>query len=220
MGNFGDNEFSFPRFLKVPFVFVPKGNLPPLDWMAAHPGFVKFAANFVPRPQSASPTDPTAKPETSATEEPVPEAVPPGNRRHDIWPTVPPLSMEGDPRLARPFPERLLKIVPPPRALFTPLPDTRPEWLRRIVPPPEPEEPPDRLPTFDAFFAKQHEGMDPALQMMDADGHASVVRAGMKHLDAHNGDVHAALAAAKRARAAGPKAVRTAPSKGQAEGDS
>lgn len=35
---------------KVPFLFVKHGDPLPLEWMAAHPGWVKFPATLVPRP--------------------------------------------------------------------------------------------------------------------------------------------------------------------------
>lgn len=190
MWNFGDNEFPYPSFLKVPFVFVPKGNPLPLDWMAAHPNFVTFAATFLPRPQPGLP--PEAEPGTAS---PPPEADRVQNHHDDIM-------MEGDPRLTRPLSDQLLKIVPPPRPLLPQLVDTRPEWIRRILPPPRPSETADKLPSnagFGAFHANQADGMDVALRMMDAVGQASVVRAGMKHLDSHQGNVGAAIAAAKAA---------------------
>lgn len=34
--------------LQVPFIFVPHGDPAPIAWMAAHPGWVKFPARFVP----------------------------------------------------------------------------------------------------------------------------------------------------------------------------
>jgi putative chitinase len=36
--------------IKTPFVFVRHGDPPPLDWMARHPGWVRFPATLVPRP--------------------------------------------------------------------------------------------------------------------------------------------------------------------------
>lgn len=36
--------------LKTAFVFVKHGDPPPTEWMAAHPGWVKFPATLVPRP--------------------------------------------------------------------------------------------------------------------------------------------------------------------------
>jgi hypothetical protein len=35
--------------LVMPFVFVPKGDAPPAEWMAAHPGWVRIPARMVPR---------------------------------------------------------------------------------------------------------------------------------------------------------------------------
>lgn len=40
--------------LRVPFVFVPHGASKPVEWMAAHPGWVSFPATFRPRPMPAS----------------------------------------------------------------------------------------------------------------------------------------------------------------------
>ena len=36
--------------IKTPFMFVRHGDPLPLDWMARHPGWVKFPATLVPRP--------------------------------------------------------------------------------------------------------------------------------------------------------------------------
>lgn len=36
--------------LATPFIFVPHGEPEPLEWMDAHPGWVKFPAVMVPRP--------------------------------------------------------------------------------------------------------------------------------------------------------------------------
>ncbi len=47
----GDPRFPYPRFLRVPFIFVPHGAPPPLEWMAEHPGWVKFPATFIPHAQ-------------------------------------------------------------------------------------------------------------------------------------------------------------------------
>ncbi len=35
--------------LRTPFIFVPHGDPEPLEWMAAHPGWVKFPATMVVR---------------------------------------------------------------------------------------------------------------------------------------------------------------------------
>jgi hypothetical protein len=45
-----------PDQLRVPFAFIPHGAPLPLEWMAAHPGWVKFPATFVPRAQASLPT--------------------------------------------------------------------------------------------------------------------------------------------------------------------
>jgi len=114
MGRIGHDEFPYPRYLRVPFVFVPTGSPPPLDWMAAHPGFVKFAATFVPRPGASLSPEPGPASQSAPREEPSREGAPLANQRDDAPGIAPPPLMEGDPRLARPFPGRLLKIVPPP----------------------------------------------------------------------------------------------------------
>ena len=116
MGSFGDNAFPYPRFLKVPFVFVPKGAPRPLEWMAEHPGFVTFAATFVPRRQTTPPQDSVPEPEADTV-------------------------VHGLDRSAHPFgrtDDDIRRVVPPARPLLSSLPDTRPAWLRRIVPPPGP----------------------------------------------------------------------------------
>ncbi len=42
-----------PGDLQTPFLFVPHGDPLPLDWMARHPGWVKFPATMVPRRPAA-----------------------------------------------------------------------------------------------------------------------------------------------------------------------
>ena len=184
MWNFGDNEFPYPSFLKVPFVFVPKGSPLPLDWMALHPGFVTISATFVPRAQPGPRPGPEPKAVSAPPDAGAPEPVSPPNPRVDLRRILPSPPMEGDPHLAGPFPGRLLTVVPPPG----------------------PRQPADQLPdiaAFAAFQAKQRHGTDLALRMMQAKGHASVVGRAMNHLDAHKGDVGAALAAAKAKVSAG-----------------
>ncbi len=44
-----DEELEAHGILRVPFVFVPHGDVPPADWLAEHPGWVKIPATFVPR---------------------------------------------------------------------------------------------------------------------------------------------------------------------------
>jgi hypothetical protein len=57
MSDFGDTAFPSPRRLRLPFVFVPDGAPLPLEWMAAHPGFVTLPARFLPRPQPSAPPE-------------------------------------------------------------------------------------------------------------------------------------------------------------------
>ncbi|WP_284943942.1 AHH domain-containing protein [Acidisoma cladoniae] len=52
--------------LRVPFVFIPRGAPRPLEWMAAHPGWVKFPATFVPRRVQSTTPAPTAAPQATA----------------------------------------------------------------------------------------------------------------------------------------------------------
>ena len=66
MSDSNDHVLPYPRLLRVPFVFVPDGAPPPLEWMAAHPGFVTFAARFVPRPERSSPPEPVLGPEPAS----------------------------------------------------------------------------------------------------------------------------------------------------------
>jgi hypothetical protein len=42
-------------YLRVPFIFVPDGEPIPQDWLAAHPGWVKFRATFRPKLRQSSP---------------------------------------------------------------------------------------------------------------------------------------------------------------------
>jgi len=54
-----------PTMLRVPFIFVKRGDPPPLRWMAEHPGYLKVPAIMVPH----------------GTEPPWPWAVPAAARR-------------------------------------------------------------------------------------------------------------------------------------------
>ena len=49
-----------PGDLRVPFIFVPHGAPDPVEWKAAHPGWVRFPATFVPR--KPQPDGPAAMP--------------------------------------------------------------------------------------------------------------------------------------------------------------
>ncbi|MBN8889755.1 MAG: hypothetical protein ABS99_09540 [Acetobacteraceae bacterium SCN 69-10] len=42
--------------LEIPFIFVPHGAPEPTEWMALHPGWVKFPATFVPHAMANRPT--------------------------------------------------------------------------------------------------------------------------------------------------------------------
>ncbi len=44
-----DDDFDGSNTLRVPFVFVKRGDPLPTEWMARHPGWVKFPATLVPR---------------------------------------------------------------------------------------------------------------------------------------------------------------------------
>jgi hypothetical protein len=48
--NNGDPRFPYSRYLKVPFVFVPDGNPPPLEWMRENPNYVTVRGVFIPDP--------------------------------------------------------------------------------------------------------------------------------------------------------------------------
>jgi hypothetical protein len=47
-GRVSDTQVGFDD-LRIPFIFVPRGAPMPREWMAAHPGWVKIPATFVPR---------------------------------------------------------------------------------------------------------------------------------------------------------------------------
>ena len=69
-----------PNTLVVPFVFVPRGHPPPTEWLAAHPGWIRFPATMIPRDPAAGesgpqwsvqidfPDEPGASPTAAATE--------------------------------------------------------------------------------------------------------------------------------------------------------
>lgn len=75
--------------LHTPFIFVPHGDPEPVEWMAAHPGWVKFPAIMVPR--AATAPDVSAAPGSSRDRERQPgtmwafsrRPVPPDLRRPD-----------------------------------------------------------------------------------------------------------------------------------------
>ena len=51
--------------LEIPFIFVPHGAPEPTEWMALHPGWVKFPATFVPHGAAREPVPvdpPSAEP--------------------------------------------------------------------------------------------------------------------------------------------------------------
>jgi hypothetical protein len=68
MSDFDDTAFPSPRILRLPFVFVPDGAPTPLEWMAAHPGFVTVPARFLPRPQPAPASELATAPEPAPPE--------------------------------------------------------------------------------------------------------------------------------------------------------
>ena len=46
--------------LSVPFLFVRSGQAPPPEWLAQHPGWVKFPARLVPHGTRPEPLQPLA----------------------------------------------------------------------------------------------------------------------------------------------------------------
>jgi hypothetical protein len=174
MGDSRDPRFPYPRFLRVPFVFVPRGNPPPVEWIAAHPGYVTISANFVPRPPPE--TEPEPQPDEPVWEEPESEIEP-----------------EVQPQAARPD---YLRHVPPPgpkRASGT-LPkfswgdaEARGMNLGRDL----------CSPAFTRNLVRQTmrllSDLDrPSvthLPIVTSDGFSASFRAGMRHLSKHKGDV-------------------------------
>lgn len=47
------NSYPSSRYLRVPFVFVPHGAPTPREWLAEHPGAVRFSATFRPHARPA-----------------------------------------------------------------------------------------------------------------------------------------------------------------------
>jgi hypothetical protein len=56
-----DDRSSGSDTLEVPFVFVKHGDPEPTEWMARHPGWVKFPATMVPRSRIGSGHEPFGK---------------------------------------------------------------------------------------------------------------------------------------------------------------
>jgi hypothetical protein len=164
-----DRQFAYPRYLTVPFIFVPDGNEggPELaQFKRDYPGWVTFRATFTPTPQ------PVLESESAMVQ------------RQALGPTE---WAEPEPwaEAEAPAPE-----VPPAAT------DRRPERIRKVVPPPEPPPPLGRLPggrSTSVEAGARNLGMD----LWTTAGTREAVRAAMAHIDAHQGDVAAALASAK-----------------------
>ena len=173
----GDPRFPYPRFLKVPFVFVPHGNPLPLEWMAAHPHHVTIPGVFIPHPPAEAdmalepqpgaegqaeppPAEPTylveidyagnfiARPVAPLTPQPAPAPEPPSPQPQDLDPGQ--------------WPRPPTPADPPPGPMLYPHQTRpRPDYLRR-VPPPEPrraENPQDFRPGL-ALSRGMNIGMD------------------------------------------------------------
>jgi hypothetical protein len=90
-----------PDMLRIPFIFVPRGDPPPLQWMAEHPDYLKVPAVMAPHgspppwPWGGARADPpeTAPQPTPTADARNPESFvpPPARRRHmpggQPWPT-------------------------------------------------------------------------------------------------------------------------------------
>jgi len=57
-----DDAPDGPDDLKTEFIFVKRGDPPPLEWMALHPGWVKFPAVMIPRDSPHHPNNRAYKP--------------------------------------------------------------------------------------------------------------------------------------------------------------
>jgi hypothetical protein len=232
----GDPRFPYPRFLGVDFVFVPHGNPLPLEWMAAHPNYVTISAVFIPDPPSElnmglGPQTGveaqlellqdvgtyevvidyagnwTIRPVEPLTPQPAPRIEPPSAQPQEARPPGPIL----DPQPKEPRPD-YLRCVPPPgprRARGGP-PPLGPNPAARGMDPLAPE----FAPTLVRKTARIMAGMDRVMRpggIATDEGLSAAVRAGMQHLDAHKGDVRAALAAAKSGEPTRDSPVPTPP---------
>jgi hypothetical protein len=89
-----DRQFPYPRYLRMPFIFIPDGSPDGPDvaaFKAAHPGWVRLRATFIPRPQpEPEPAQwQVAGAEPTAWDQPKPE----NGARLDHRMTVDPASM-------------------------------------------------------------------------------------------------------------------------------
>jgi hypothetical protein len=226
--------FPYQSWLRVPFVFVPKGSPPPLEWMAAYPNYVMIPAVFIPRPSAEADRALEPRPEAEGQADPPPEEptflVEIDYAGNFIARPVAPLTLRPAP-WTEPPPAPLTEEAPAPEPEVEPEPPPRPDYLR-CVPPPEPRRarggpPPlgpnpaargiDPLaPEFTRNLVRKTArimaGMDRVIRpggIATDEGFSAAVRAGMQHLAAHKGGVRAALAPLKAAGTAGQRSERT-----------
>jgi hypothetical protein len=165
-----DPRFPCPRYLKVPFAFVPDGNPPPLQWMRDNPNYVTVRGVFIPHPPSETGTASEPRPEAEGQLELpqdvgtyeividyegnfVARPVPPLTPQPAPW-TEPQPEANGQ---AEPQPEEPIYEEPAPEPEVEPEPPPRPDYLR-CVPPPGPRRARNGPPPL---------GLNPAARGMD-----------------------------------------------------
>jgi hypothetical protein len=221
----GDTRFPSSRSLRVPFVFVPKGSPPPLEWMAAHPNYVTIPAVFIPRPRPEPDMGLEPQPKSEGQAAPLPEKptyeVEIDYAGNWIIKGVTVMMPRQAPQTEPPSAQQ--QEARPPGPILDPQPrELRPDYLRHI-PPPGPRRAPDGppplgpnpaaggidplSPEFTRNLMRQTTrimaGMERVMRpggIATPEGLSAAFHAGMQHLAAHKGDVRAALASAKAAR--------------------
>jgi hypothetical protein len=102
MAEYDTADPNDPNTLVVPFIFVPHGCPLPVEWMAEHPGWVRFPATMVPRDPTPGDNGPQWNMQVDFPDEPTPPDTPTGAADADVvpaqdWPQPPENASTGAP---------------------------------------------------------------------------------------------------------------------------